>query len=89
MAIQLVEMKFGDEEITGRLADGPAKETSKVWIEFRMPSDTNFPVPTVNGDIPLGDYNNKRFVTVQQAILRYVRDAIGAETQRLAALERL
>jgi|GEM_PF-4815866 len=86
VTVQLVEIKFSANEITGRLADSPDKDSCKIWIDFRIPADTDLVVGTVNGDMSLGDMKLKRFVTVQLAILRHVRDLVGAETQRLASL---
>jgi hypothetical protein len=70
-----------------RYADNSDPTKAKEWFEFVVPI-APLSLPAANGEISLGDHHTRLFASIQLAALRYVRDAIGDETQRLAGIAR-
>jgi hypothetical protein len=88
MALFIVETSFTGKHVTMRLADDEDAEKSSETIDLRIARSSPLGIPTGSGDIPLGDIHTRQLATIQLAVLRYVRDAIGEETQRLSGLSR-
>jgi hypothetical protein len=70
-----------------RYANDPDRAKATEWFEFEVPI-APLSLPSASGDIALGELRTRLLASVELATLRYVRDAIGAETQRLAGLGR-
>jgi hypothetical protein len=89
MTLRLIATTVTESEIRCRLAD-PTPETGDKWVELSIPItvELSLPNPTGGPDIPLGSLATRQLASIQLAVLRYVRDAIGSETQRLAGLSR-
>src|SRR5205823_911958 len=84
MPLAIIETTISDSTIRMRLADNADPSAATEWVEFVVPL-APLTLPTVGGqDVPLGPAEDRRLATIRLAALRYVRDAIGAETQRLA-----
>jgi hypothetical protein len=82
--MKLIETTVSATTVRMRYADDADSENPGEWLEFEVklaslvnPSDTKQ---------PLGDPELQFLAEVRRAALRYVRDAIGEETQRLAGL---
>ena len=86
MALQHVETTITETSIRMRLANNADDMHVTEWIELFIPTTAQLSLPAVNGDIPLGPLHTRQLGAIQLAVLRYVRDAIGEETQRLASL---
>jgi hypothetical protein len=90
MPLQHVETTISETTIRIRYADhsDPAQATN--WFAFEVPIGPDLMLPNHTGgrDIALGELPTRLFASIQLAALRYVRDAIGEETQRLAGLAR-
>ncbi len=87
MSFEHVETTISGATIRMRLANhaDPLKATE--WVELCVPTDGKLSLPNAYGqDNPLGDLHTRRLASIQLAVLRHVRDAIGEETQRLASL---
>ena len=83
MPMQLIETTISDESIMMRLANNPDRDKATEWLTFSVPARLAF--ESAQGPIRL-PFEIERVAVVQQAVLRYVREAIAAETQRLSAL---
>ena len=66
-----------------RYAD--AADAPKYWIDFQVPLG-ELKLPAGVGEELLGDPEKEHFAAVRQAALRFARELIGGETQRLAQL---
>jgi hypothetical protein len=88
MSLQHIETTISETTIRMRYADhnDPAQATQ--WFAFEVPIGPGLTLPTHGGDVALGALPTRLFASIQLAVLRYVRDAIGEETQRLAGLAR-
>lgn len=81
--MKLVETKISENAVHMRYADNP--DTTKVtqWVDFQVPlADLKYVDHGIERQ--LGKLEDRYFVEIQLAALRYARDAIGAETQRLS-----
>jgi hypothetical protein len=86
MPLQLVETKILPDAIQMRYADHSDPALAAQWCEFRV-SLAGLNHPLVQGQPkPLGDPDAQFLAEVRLAALRYMRDVIGEETQRLSAL---
>lgn len=81
--MELIETKISKTSVHMRYADNPDPAKAREWFDFQVPLE-GLTLPTANGDYPLGDHESRYLGSIQQAALRRVRDAIGAETQALA-----
>ena len=88
MILSHVQTTISESAIQMRLANDPDPAKASVWIDFAIPIGDHLMVPTPNGTFHLGDIHTRQLSTIQLAALRYVRDAIGEETQRLGGLSR-
>jgi hypothetical protein len=86
-AMKLIETTVLETTVRMRYADNADPAKAKEWFAFEVPI-APLSLPSHSGDIALGDHHTRLFASVQLAALRYVRDAIGEETQRLAGLAR-
>ena len=87
MNFEHVETTISGATIRMRLANhsDPLKATE--WVELCVPTDRKLSLQNAYGqENPLGDLRSRRLAAIQLAVLRYVRDAISEETQRLASL---
>lgn len=86
MPLQLVETRILADSVQMRYADNADPILASEYCEFRVRL-ANLTHPMVQGTPqPLG-FPEEQFVSeVQLAALRYMRDVIGGETQRLQAL---
>jgi hypothetical protein len=82
--MKLIETTVLETTIRMRYADDadPAKATQ--WIDFQV-NLADLVLPDAP-DQKLGDLESHYLAVIRQAALRYARDTIGAETQRLARL---
>jgi hypothetical protein len=85
MAMKLIETAVLETTVRMRYSDNADPEKAKEWFEFEAPI-APLTLPTGSGEVPLGKLHSRYLASIQLAALRYVRDAIGAETQRLAGL---
>ncbi|MGA8689318.1 MAG: hypothetical protein WB662_05230 [Methyloceanibacter sp.] len=87
MAMKHIQTTIGETTIHIRYASDPDAAKATEWLEFQVPIEP-LTVPAAGGDFPLGDLQLRHLATIRLAALRYVRDAIGEETQRLSSLDR-
>lgn len=89
MVFEHVETTISGATIRMRLANHADPMKATEWVEFCVPADRKLSIPNSFGqDNPLGALATRQLASIQLAVLRYVRDAIGEETQRLAGLSR-
>ena len=87
MSFEHVETTISGTTVRMRLANHAAPMKATEWVELCVPTDRKLSLPNAYGqENPLGDLHIRRLAAIQLAVLRYVRDAIGEETQRLASL---
>jgi hypothetical protein len=86
--MQHIETTISDTAIRMRFADHADPAQAKEWFAFEVPIGSKLTLPSHSGDIPLGELPTRLLASIQLAALRYVRDLIGEETQRLASLGR-
>jgi hypothetical protein len=90
MALKHVETTISETSIRMRLANDtdPAKATETV--DLLLPIGNHLKLPDAGGgpEYPLGQLATRQLSSIQLATLRYVRDEISAETQRLSGLSR-
>ncbi len=83
MPIKHVKTEIKGDQSTAviwmRFADAPVAENAKASVELKVPFENLSPAEV--GPLPPGTYPHTRF---QIAALRYVRDALTAEIQRLS-----
>jgi hypothetical protein len=82
-AMQLVETKISETSVSMRYADNADPQQAVEWIEFRMPVAQ---LKTDHGHKFGAEIEGYFLAEVRLAALRYVRDIIGGETQRLSGL---
>jgi len=87
MSIRIIETSISETHVRMRLADDRDREKSSESIDFVVEIGPRLTLPG-GGDIPLGDHHTRQLASIQLAALRYVRDVIGGETQRLSSLAR-
>ena len=83
--MKLIETTILETTVRMRYADNADPTKAKEWFAFEVPI-APLTLPSASGDHSLGDHHIRHLASIQQAALRYVRDAIGEETQRLASL---
>jgi hypothetical protein len=90
MALHHVETTISETAIRMRLANNGDPLAATEWFEFSLPLTAPLTLPNNSGgaEIPIGPLHTRQLASIQLAALRYVRDAIGEETQRLASLAR-
>jgi hypothetical protein len=82
MAMKLIETTLSETSVHLQLADDADLEKATEWLEFEVPL-----APLMIDELnKLGNPATRHLSTIQVAALRYVRDAIVDETQRLARL---
>jgi hypothetical protein len=82
--MKLVETKISETTVHMRYADNPDSATATAWIDFQVPL-TELKHPQ-NRQNQLGDPELQYLAEVRLAALRYARDVVGGETQRLSGL---
>jgi hypothetical protein len=82
--MQLVETKISETTVQMRYADNPDSAKATVWIDFQVPLK-DLTLPDADQEYPLGDIEIRYLGSIRQAALRYARELIGEETQRLAS----
>ena len=65
-----------------RLSNNPEQDKATEWLTLSVPAN----LPFESAQRPILPLEIERVAIVQQAVLRYAREAIAAETQRLATL---
>jgi hypothetical protein len=83
MPMQLIETKILPDAVQMRIADHPDPQQATEWIEFRMPAAQ---LKTDRGHRFGAEIEGYFVAEVRLAALRYVRDIIGGETQRLSEI---
>jgi hypothetical protein len=79
--MKLIETAITETAVYMRYADDADPEKAEQWIDFQVPLEKLELV-----DRPLGDPELQFLAEVRQPALRYVRETVAAETQRLANL---
>jgi hypothetical protein len=82
--MHLVETKIAESTVRMRYADYDDAIQATEWIDFQV-KIADLVHPRGRGD-PLGDPDLQFLSEVRLAALRYARDTIGDETQRLQEL---
>jgi len=86
MPMELIETRILSDSVQIRYADQYDADAATEWCEFRVPL-ARLTQPIVRHQVePLGDPQAQFLGEVQLAALRYMRDVIGGETQRLSEL---
>ncbi len=90
MTLKHVETTISESAIRIRMADNSNQDLATEWVDISVPLSAPLGLPNSNGgsDIALGSLATRQFASIQLAVLRYVRDAIAQETQRLGGLAR-
>jgi hypothetical protein len=81
--MKLIETTILANAVHMRFADHHDPKEAEYWIDFQVPLD-ELKHPQTNN--PLGDPEEQFLSEVRLAALRYARDVIGDETQRLSKL---
>jgi hypothetical protein len=80
--VKHVKTTISTDSIHVRFADNPDGELAQSWIDFQVPLADDLPHPQRHEGSEggkLGDPTRHYLATVQQAALRYARDAIIEE----------
>jgi hypothetical protein len=78
--MNIVQTTIGETSVQMRLADNADAQAATQWIEFCVPiAELKAP-----GGSSLGVLEGYYLAELRLAALRYVRDVIGGETQRLS-----
>ena len=80
--MNVVETTISGTGIRMRIADNDNPDEASEWVEFDIPLEP-LTVATNSGSQSLGNPGDQYFVVIQEAALRYVRDAIDTEINRL------
>lgn len=81
-----IETTISAATIRMRYANDPDPVRATEWFAFEVPVGS-LKLPVEGGPEPaLGDPESRHLAAIRLAALRYVRDAIGDETRRLAHL---
>ena len=78
----LIETVVTETTVRMRYADNADASKAMNWIDFQVPIDK----PTLPPERELDDPELQFLAEIRQAALRYARDVITSETQRLASL---
>jgi hypothetical protein len=82
MAMQLVQTNFSADFVRMRYANNPDLALATEWIDFQVPmAELRLPSDHAQG---LGDLDTLMIGEFHLAALRHAREALAAETQRLA-----
>jgi hypothetical protein len=81
----LIETILTKEFVVVKLASDEDFEEADEWIEFQVPVDA-LTLATVKGEVELGDVQKRPLASIQQAALRYVRDALNDAMSALPEL---
>jgi hypothetical protein len=87
-AMKLISTSLTETSIRMRYADHADPTKATQWFDFQVPL-TELVDPRSRGSQtpdPLGDPNQEYLGAVRLAALRYVRNLVGDETQRLTAV---
>ncbi|MBJ7542335.1 hypothetical protein [Rhodomicrobium udaipurense] len=80
--MKLIETTITGTSVRMRYADHEDAAKATQWVDFQVPiSELHLPSETA-----LGDPEPRSLALVRLAALRYARDVIGSETQRLSNL---
>jgi hypothetical protein len=82
MAMTIVQTTISGTTIQMSIADDRDPEKATQWLDFEIPLEPLI-IATPHGAQPLGDPGTHPLATIQEAALRYVRDAITVEIRRL------
>ena len=80
--MKLIETTISETTVHMTIADDADPEKAAEWLEFEVPLAPLM----LDQHNPLKDPATRHLAVTQRAALRYVRDLIGEETQRLSAL---
>jgi hypothetical protein len=83
MPMELFETKILPNAVYMKFVDDPDPQKMDYWIEFQVPLDELKHPQTAND---LGDPELQFLSEIRLAALRYAREVIGDETQRLSQL---
>jgi hypothetical protein len=83
MAMKLIETIVSETSVRMRYADDADPAKAIEWVDFQVSLSE---LLSPNGQAKLGDPESRFLAEIRLAALRYVRDAIGGETQRLSSL---
>jgi hypothetical protein len=86
MPMILLETKILNDSIQMRYADNPDPTQAAEWLEFRAKLLGLVHPYSRGGPQPLGNPEEQFVSESELAALRYMRDVIGEETQRLSNL---
>jgi hypothetical protein len=81
--MKLVKTTILETTIQMSIADDGDPEKAIAWLDFEIPLEPLTVASPGGGPQALGDPGNKPLATIQEAALRYVRDAMNAEIRRL------
>ena len=81
--MKLIETKISETAVHMRYADNPENAKATAWIDFQVPIAQ---LIAFDQRTPLGEVEERYLAETRLAALRYVRELITAETQRLANL---
>jgi hypothetical protein len=84
-AMTLIETILTKEFVVVKLANDEDFEEADEWIEFQVPVDA-LTLATAKGEVELGDIQKRPLASIQQAALRYVRDALNDAMSALPEL---
>lgn len=82
--MQLIETRISAAAVHTRYANDPDVAKATEWFDFQVPLEP-LRAPIGHGE-PLGDPETRYLVEVRLAALRYLRDVITEEIQRLSNL---
>jgi hypothetical protein len=81
--MKLVETKISETAVHMRYADNPDLAKANQWIDFQVPLDA-LKFLDHGGERALGNIEERYLGVIRVAALRYAREIIAAETQRLS-----
>jgi len=79
----LVQITISGTTIQMSIADDRDPEKATCWLDFEFPLEPLIVASLGGGTEALGDPGTRPLATIQEAALRYARDAIAAEIRRL------
>jgi hypothetical protein len=82
-AMTLVQTTIAGTTIQMSIADDRDPEKATCWLDFEIPLELLIVASLGGGTEALGDPGTHPLATIQEAALRYARDAIAAEVRRL------
>jgi hypothetical protein len=80
--MELIETALSETSVRMRFSDQEDISKAKHWLDFQVPLEKL----SLLLERPLGDPEAHFLAEIRQEALRYVRDVVSAETQRIANL---